>query len=126
MTETRDFPTAVVASISSGYLLCNFSDMHEAAEFILGHPVWTHHFGNEGICSALRAAVLEQCPSLPKKEDCASITKENWQEFVASLEADIGPVVRLRKGSGETAMSPFDGIPEDKPAIVVIGEERAQ
>lgn len=38
MSETRDFPTAVIASISSGTLLCKFGDMHEAAEYLMGHP----------------------------------------------------------------------------------------
>lgn len=45
MTETRDFPTAVIASLSSGVLLCEFTDMHEAAEYLMGHPIWTHQFG---------------------------------------------------------------------------------
>lgn len=32
MTSVRDFPTSVIASITSGRLLCDFSKMHEAAE----------------------------------------------------------------------------------------------
>ncbi len=46
MAETRVFSTAAIASISTGILLCRFSEMHEAAEFLMGYPIWTHHFGS--------------------------------------------------------------------------------
>lgn len=32
MIETRDFPTVAIASLSSGVLLCDFSELHKAAE----------------------------------------------------------------------------------------------
>jgi hypothetical protein len=41
MTETRDFPTAVIASLSSGVLLCEFGAMQEAAEYLMGNPIWS-------------------------------------------------------------------------------------
>lgn len=110
MTETRDFPTAVIASISSGVLLCKFSDMHEAAEFLMGHPIWTHHFGSKELWQEMQRTILEQCPGMPT--DASGITKDNWPAFKEKLDAELGEKVTIRKGGGLTAMLPTDGIPD--------------
>lgn len=108
---TKDFPTAVIASLSSGVLLCKFGDMYEAAEYLMGHPIWTHHFASKELWKEMQRTILEQCPGMPT-EFPANINSENWHEFKAKLEADLGPTVKLRKGSGLTAMLPTDGIPD--------------
>ena len=107
MTETRDFPTAVIASLSSGVLLCQFSAMHEAAEYLMGHPIWTHHFGSKELCDEMQKTILAQCPGMPT--DLEGVTKENYRDYVAKIEAEVGPTVRIRKGGGLTAMLPTDG-----------------
>ena len=109
MTETRDFPTAVIASISSGILMCNFGDMQEAAEYLMGHPIWTHHFADKGLWQEMQQTIAEQCPGMPTEIE--GVTKDNYQESVATLCAELGPTVRIRKGGGLTAMLPTDGIP---------------
>jgi hypothetical protein len=119
MTETRDFPTAVIASLSTGVLLCRFSDMHEAAEFLMGHPIWTHHFASKELNEEIRKTILEQCPGMPTKLE--GVDKDNWHEHAERLEAEFGPTVKIRKGGGLTAMLPTDGIPDhlkDKTIIV--------
>ena len=116
-TETRAFPTAVLASLSSGVLLCKFHDMHEAAEYLMGHPIWTHHFANKELWGKMRKTLLAQCPGLPL--DMKDVTKENYMEHVASLEAELGALCMIRKGTGETAMHPLEGIPEGKPTIIL-------
>lgn len=113
----RDFPTAVIASLTSGTLLCKFADMHEAAEFLMGHPIWTHHFASKDLWAKMRTAVLEQCPGAPTEIE--GVTPENYLEKLTAIEAEIGKVVRIRKGSGATAMHPLEGIPEGKPVIVI-------
>jgi len=115
--ETRDFPVAVVASLCSGVLLCEFGKMHEAAEFLMGHPIWTHHFANKDLWQKMQRSILAQCPGMPT--DLPDITKDNYQEKAKELEAEFGPVVRLRHGDGATAMHPLEGIPEGKPVIVI-------
>lgn len=109
MTETRDFPVAVIASISTGVLLCPFGEMHEAAEYLMGHPIWTHHFGSKDLLQEMQQTILAQCPGMPI--DAPGITKDNWPEFKAKLEGELGEVVKIRKGGGLTAMLPTDGIP---------------
>lgn len=119
MTETRDFPTAVIASLSSGVLLCDFSAMHEAAEYLMGHSIWTHHFADKGLWGDMKRTIAEQCPGMP--DDMPDVTKENWEAKRAALEAELGPTVTIRKGGGLTAMLPTDGIPDhlkDKTIIV--------
>lgn len=119
--ETRDFPTAVIASISTGVLLYEggFGKMHEAAEYLMGHPIWTHHFANKELWGEMQKTILAQCPGMPTSAD--DVTKDNYKEFAAKLDAEFGPTVRIRKGGGLTAMLPTDGIPDhlkDKTIIL--------
>lgn len=118
-TETREFPTAVIASLSSGVLLCDFGKMHEAAEYLMGHPIWTHHFANKELWAEMQRTIAEQCPGMPT--DLPDTTKENYLAKLAEIEAEIGKTVTIRKGGGLTAMLPTDGIPDhlkDKTIIV--------
>lgn len=115
--EMREFPTAVVASLSSGITLCPFSAIHECAEFLMGHPIWTHHFASEELWAAMQRAILAQCPGMPTSLE--GVTADNFRQRVAELEAELGLVQTLRKGDGSTAMSPLDGIPAGKPVIVL-------
>jgi hypothetical protein len=110
MTETREFPTAVIASISTGVLLCKFGDMHEGAEYLMGHPIWTHHFADDTLNAEMQRTIAEQCPGMPTEIE--GVTKDNYLEKLAAIEAKIGKTVRIRKGGGLTAMLPTDGIPE--------------
>jgi hypothetical protein len=119
MTDTRDFPTAVIASLSTGTLLCKFSDMHEAAEYIMGHPIWTHHFAVKSLMDDMRRAIAEQCPGMPTKVH--GVTRDNYLQCVAEIENDLGKTVKIRKGSGLTALLPTDGIPDHlKDSVVVV------
>jgi hypothetical protein len=107
--ETRDFPTAVIASISTSILLCKFGDMHEAAEYLMGHPIFSHHFASDELNADMKRTIAEQCPGMPTKLE--GVTPENYLDYVARLEVEFGPKVTIRKGSGLTAMLPTDGIP---------------
>lgn len=122
MSETREFPTAVIASISTGVLLCNFGDMQEAAEYLMGHPIWTHHFADKQFNADMRKAIAEQCPGMPTEIE--GVTKDNYLEKLAEIERAIGPTVRIRKGGGLTAMLPTDGIPDHlKDATIIVQTE---
>lgn len=125
MTETRDFPTAVIASISTGVLLCKFDEMHEAAEYLMGHPIWTHHFASKALWKDMQKTVLEQCREMPTTLDDA--TKDNYLDKAAEIEQAIGKTVRIRKGGGLTAMLPTDGIPDHlKEHTIIVETERSR
>ncbi len=121
MPETRDFPTAVIASISTGVMLCQFGDMHEAAEYLMGHPIWTHHFADETLASEMKRTIVEQCPGMPVEIE--GVTKDNYLQKIAELEAELGKTVKIRKGGGLTAMLPTDGIPDHlKNNTIIVGD----
>jgi hypothetical protein len=84
--------------------------MHEAAEYLMGHPIWTHHFASKDLWKEMQKTILEQCPGMPT--DAPGINKDNYQAFADKLEAGLGKVVKIRKGGGLTAMLPTDGIPD--------------
>lgn len=117
LTETRYFSTAAIASLSTGVLLCKFGDMHEAAEYLMGHPIWTHHFASKELWQKMQHAVIEQCSEMPTELPGAD--RDNYLAKLAEIEVKIGKVVKIRKGDGATAMHPLEGIPEGKPVIVV-------
>lgn len=119
MTETRDFPTAVIASLSSGVMLCKFSELHEAAEFLMGHPIWTHHFASKELWKEMQQTIAAQCPGMPT--ELPGVNGDNWLAAKAKLEQELGATVTIRKGGGLTAMLPTDGIPDhlkDKTILV--------
>ena len=126
MSETREFSVAAIASISTGILLCRFEDMHEAAEYLMGHPIWTHHFPDKLLVADMKRAVVEQCPAMPTSIE--GVTSENYLEKVAEIEAAIGAsTVTIRKGSGLTAMLPTDGIPDNmKDKTVFVNRKGAR
>ena len=57
---------AVIISAYTGVLCCNFSDMHEYVEKLLGRPVWTHEFGSKLVKDEIEAKsksdFLSICP----------------------------------------------------------------
>lgn len=119
MTETREFPIEVIASISTGILLCDFGKMHEAAEFLTGHPIWTHQFANKELNGDMEKMIAEQCPGMPT--EMSGVTRDNYHLRVEQLRRDFGEKVTIRKGGGLTAMLPIDGIPDhlnDKTILV--------
>lgn len=48
---------AIVVSAYTGFLMCNFSDVHEYVEKKLGRPVWTHEFADKNIWDEIREKI---------------------------------------------------------------------
>jgi hypothetical protein len=48
---------AIVVSAYTGFLMCDFNDMHEYIEKKLGRPVLTHEFANKIIWDEIREKV---------------------------------------------------------------------
>jgi hypothetical protein len=120
MTETREFPTAVIATLTTGIVLADWSQCREAAEFVMGHPIWTHQYPS--IADDMRRTILAQHPTMPT--DAPDIDKTNWETLRDKIVADLGPTVTIRKGSGLTAMLPTDAIPDHVETILVSGRTR--
>lgn len=116
MIETKSFDPAVLATLTTGTLLMEpFSLAHEAAEWVLGHPVWTHQFPT--MMPKLRAAVLAQFPDMP-----VGSVGERYAAVRDEVRARYGAAVEVARGSGETAIDPLDpaGFPEGMASRVAI------
>ena len=50
---------AIIVSAYTGFMACNFSDLHEAVEFRLGRPVFVHELGSEELMKEIRHAFRE-------------------------------------------------------------------
>lgn len=50
------YQEAIVVSAYTGYLMCDFGDMHEYIEKVMGRPVWTHEMADERIMEKIREA----------------------------------------------------------------------
>ena len=117
LPETRDFSTAAIASLSTGVLLCEFDKMHEAAEYLLGCPVWTVNFASKDLRRKMQRAITEQHPEMPT--ELHGTNRDNYLVKLAEIEAKVGMTVTIRKGDGSAAVHPLEGWPEEKPVIVV-------
>lgn len=55
---------AAVIAAYTGYLIGQFSDMHEYIEKVMGRPVWTHEMASKTFMAALRERVKPDFLSL--------------------------------------------------------------
>lgn len=121
--ETKAFSTASLASLTTGRLFCNFSDMHQAAEYLMGHPIWTHEFAVKAMWDLMKAKLLEQHPALPTEADC---DETNWEAWRDQLVAKLGPTLTITKGEEVRGADPITTarniIGKDKPIIAVATE----
>lgn len=61
---------AVVVSAYTGFLICDFGDMHEYIEKIMGRSVFTHEMGCEEVMLEIREAAKDDFLALlPVVED---------------------------------------------------------
>lgn len=47
-------------SAFTGYLFCDFVDMHKLIEDVMGRPVWTHQLANAEFVAAMRQKMKDQ------------------------------------------------------------------
>lgn len=100
-SETKEFDPAILASITTGILMVQpFSAMCEAAEWIAGHPIWTHEYPS--MSDRLKHAVLEQFPDMP-----TNATPENWETVRDAVREQYGETIPVAKGSGERDKGPI-------------------
>jgi hypothetical protein len=48
---------AIVVSAYTGFLMCDFGDVHEYVEKKLGRPIWTHEFADKSIWEEIREKI---------------------------------------------------------------------
>ena len=88
--DKREFRVAACVSLLSGKMLCVFSEMHELAEFVAGHPIWTHEFADKSFNDRLAAIILLQHPILEKWRLLPHVHTDNWQDVLNEIIDDVG------------------------------------
>lgn len=123
-TEAQDklFDPAALASITTGILLVeSFSKMAEAAEWLLGHPIWTHEY--PALSDKLRAAVLTQFPDMPANKEEARV---DWRKLAEDVRVRYGAHVSVKRGNSQREADPIttllNAIGPDNDIIVVNGD----
>lgn len=119
--ESKSFSTAALASLTSGMLLCKFGEMHEAAEYLMGHPIWSHEFASKPLWELMKSKLLEQHPGLPRDAD--GVTEGSWRQFLEAACAALGESLTIVKGSEVRPSDPLTTaravLGPDKPIIAI-------
>ena len=117
MTTPREFNLATVLSITTGDLLCPFSDVHGLIEFVADGPVWTHQIPRA--TDPIREAILRQHPDLADVEtpewDHDGNVEAQIAEWLAPLRVTVGDTRSL------TPMDDFEWIEPVSEAAALIG-----
>jgi hypothetical protein len=119
VTETKNFPTEVLLSLASGITLCGFSEIHEAAEFVLGHPIWTHEFAIRATFDTLRELILEQHPQLASA-NIQTFPVERLNAVVSELHEQFGSELEVSKGGEARTANPIETLLELRPDMKII------
>lgn len=130
----KDYPIEIVLSLTTGYLLKEggFSDMHELAEHVLGHPVWTHEFADKGLFERMREALFAQYPDLRDVEEFDSVAAKidvaaYLSGYVTRAVVQYGATLEVERGVCERTESPLASARRvfgDKPIAVVTVEDK--
>jgi hypothetical protein len=121
----RKFPTKVVMSVLTGKLICDFGDMHEFCEWLVGGGVFTHQFADKSFCDMLVNGILQQREDLfvPSVSYGEKINKDNYQAMITQMEQELGTEIELEpldiKGTMDQAVfdAPFTRPLEGKEVI---------
>ena len=66
---------AIIVSAYTGFLMCDFNDMHEYIEKKLGRPIWTHEFALDLIQNEIHEKVKPDFLKI-----CKEVNMMNWVE----------------------------------------------
>lgn len=117
MPETKELASVAVASVTTGRMLCDGSigPIHEAVEWLVGHPVWTHELSRYMPAAVQQA--LRQFPEMPVEMDASGP-----EATIAAIQDKFGSVVTVQQGCEERTVSPVESLREiagSKPIIIL-------
>lgn len=99
----KSFPLFTVLSVATGHSWGgSFSDIHECAEHVMGHPIWTHEFASAPLWEEMRRRVLASHPCLADvTPDTYPTSNDNLGERLAPQVARFGETLTIPAGIGE-------------------------
>jgi hypothetical protein len=112
----RNVALGTVLSATTGYLLCDFTELQDFLEFMAGEPVWTHQLGR--VAAEVRTSLAISHP------DVADLTFPGVPDGVAPVPFIMRWLDDLtaRIGYGAVELSPLHG--DDHTPIDPIDEFR--
>lgn len=102
--ETKLIDPAALAGITTGILMTEFSLLHEALEWVMGRPIWTHELPR--VSDTATALILEQFPEMPTE------ILGHWSEARDNVWKRFGQKVAVRQGNTERAAGPVEALVE--------------
>lgn len=104
--ETKTLPTGAVLTITTDIVMVeSFEGVHEAFEWVMGHPVWTHEMPRFG--DAARERVLAQYPDIPTKA-----TAQDFRQVYADAVARYGDTIEIKRGDAKRNVDPITSLVE--------------
>jgi len=91
--------TAALLTLSTGIVMVErFEGVGEAAEAVMGHPVWTHEFPSLG--DRMRELIVAQLPDFPTE------VSGDWREVREAAVARYGETIEIDRGNEQRAGDP--------------------
>lgn len=122
----KTYATEVVLSATTGILLCEFGDMHELIEHIIGHPVWTHELADRSMMDVIREDVCDQHPRL-REVDKSQIINGDWATFRDKWIAKLGATLDIESWNYIRSETPLDSLKRIAPgatSLAVLSQKR--
>lgn len=113
-TDTKRFPLHAILTMRTGRVMGDFGDAQELAEWVMGHPIWTHELPSLG--GEIKSRLASQHPELPA--ELPHVTKENYASVLRDLEEVHGVSLTVKRGDTSRNKSPIE------TAIETLGADR--
>lgn len=129
MKEDKTFPIEVVLSLTTGVLLVDkgFGEMHQFAEHVAGHSIFTHEFAEKALWTALSERVFAQHQALRDAEEFKQPSNTGLasylEGYVARARERFGTELSIAPGTGERTENPIESwsrISGGKPLLAVV------
>lgn len=99
MSDIQKISTLGLATLTTGICMVKgMAGVYEAAEAVLGHPVWTHELG--GASERISELVQAQMPNFP------TAVEGDWEATRDALLARYGETVTVQRGQEQRQASP--------------------
>lgn len=101
---SKSFPLHAILTMKTGKVMGPFRDAHELAEWVMGHPVWTHELLMVG--KEIEQSLSRQFPNLPTNLD--HVDRSNFKGVLAELETVHGSSLEVERGIGQRTKNPLE------------------
>lgn len=107
----KRFPTHAIMTMKTRICMGDFGVAQELAEWVMGHPVWTHELLS--LAKPIKEELERQFPDLPTEAN-----KDNWKEVLATAIETHGEHLEVIQGSAERTQNPIESL------VALVGEDK--